>query len=215
MHHGNESWFKRKRNILLLATAAMLLGCTSCVFSEFTNSRPNVRIEQLLADASVLPYIHSEGYRLSSDVNSQGDRISSNARMDVQEEIGDNIERVWRNPDGRSIRQGVWKHRDPLSARLDFFFSSPRFNDDYLSPQVVPDAYKSPTADRSEVVCGAGTIDACYTWEYWAQYGQYLIRVWYIGPNDHMGPDKRISVQKFVEYLAPIDSYVGEQLADN
>jgi len=187
----------RGKLVALVIVASVLLAVLAYVVTARATSRPDVGLPDLVASGPAAPGAGTGEEWTGTDVD-----------LGVQEGTQDNVQRMWRRPGGSNIRQSVFRYGDPLvAARVPYYFGSPRFNDKYQKLHWANDAYRSPSADRSQLACGWGTVDNCDHWDYWAQYGQYLVRIEYIGAGE------RLDVEGFLRYLAPIDEQIGERLS--
>jgi hypothetical protein len=181
----------------MAAVAAVVVVLAVLVVPMLASRRPDVPLQQLLASGAAEPGNGgTDGWTMTADVN-----------LGMQNGTKDNTQRIWKRPGGANIRQTVFRLGNPLSARSSYTFGSAKFDDTYQEVHPADDLYRSTTADRSQLVCGWGTVTNCSRWVYWAQYGQYLLKVEYIGG------DEKLDAERFAEYVGSIDRHVASQLA--
>ncbi|NEE03984.1 hypothetical protein [Phytoactinopolyspora halotolerans] len=153
---------------------------------------------------------------LGADPDLAGPNMDDNWQLDEEQTSGahgsynsdEHIRRIWSKVDGGGrLDQTVFLYSNPVWAEGQYWLSQPRWahSDDYPSFNSATDPYDSADADRSQMVCAAGSTESCQIWFYWARYGQYLVQIQYVGEN--------IDEEKFRQLVRPVDQFVVDVLS--
>jgi len=211
----------RARKISLgFVIGVVLLGTVVCV-SLLSQSRPDISPVTLLPESLSLPETWINGEIDSRLIDWQVAWTHVKISPDAQFYASTSAERGWTNSGKPTsmpkIFMGIYKYSSPIHAWLRYWLSRPEIADygdwpnfPYHSEQRYPASwpYRSSYADRMHITCGMGGPESCQLWYFWAQYGQYILKAQFFGPNQGM------DTILFAEIVREVDTYVGEKLKE-
>jgi len=199
-------------SLLVLFTIVFLI--TAC------SPHPPIPLESLLAESPQFPATWetdrgpiSVDWQVGRYFFSQEPRYALNATQ--------NLGRTWTDrgdPTGNpEVSEHIFYYDNVLTAMCYFFLLRPEiawrrqwpnfyFSDLHKYRYPSDWHYRSRYADGEHVVCGMGTLERCQLWFYWARYGQYLLEIRFLAPNQGIGP------HLFEQIVAQVEPYVGERL---
>jgi hypothetical protein len=183
----------KKRWIFLVSALVVVITPQAYVVPVLAGSRPDV----------------GSGALLLTDPSAATNSPSTEWKLSDSDMDGGEIGRTWTGPRGSAIFMAVTRYSNPVLADFYYWAIDPT-NDkgDGWSP---PQAYTSVSADRSKTVCEVGASSSgCQRWEYWARYGQYLVRAGY----DALGDEGiQMGTEEFNRYARYVDGLVSTQLS--
>ena len=217
----DQRTMRRGCKLFLLSMVFSLILLAGWGIRVWQSQKPGVEPEHLLSKNPAFPTSWDTGEIDVISMDWRESKMEIRIEPDARFYAMDSAMRIWTHngipSSSPDIIQEVFRYENPIKAaffyrisRPEIAFSNtwPNFSNPANRSQRYPrnDFYQSEFADQNHVVCAMGEPGSCQIWFYWARYGQYLLSVMYIGPNQGMDTDL------FSNVVMEIDRYVDNQL---